>query len=64
MHNAAYQGPVAPVDGQLIGVDGAEHHTLLGRGIEYADVVNTVSPTYLREILTPELGMGLDAVLR
>ena len=37
---------------------------LLKAGIIYADVVNTVSPTYAREIQTPEFGQGLDGVLR
>ena len=33
-------------------------------GIEFADALSTVSPTYAREIQTPELGFGLDARLR
>src|SRR3989338_4728276 len=33
------------------------------RGIMYADVINTVSPTYAREILTEEFGEGLNALL-
>ena len=33
-------------------------------GILYADGVSTVSPTYAREIQTPEHGAGLDAFLR
>ncbi|HZY42084.1 MAG TPA: glycogen synthase [Anaerolineae bacterium] len=36
----------------------------LARGIAHADVVNTVSPTYATEILTPALGDGLDGLLR
>lgn len=33
------------------------------RGIMYADVINTVSPTYAREILTEEFGEGLSELL-
>ena len=33
------------------------------RGIMYADIINTVSPTYAREILTEEFGDGLDKLL-
>ncbi len=37
---------------------------LLKGGILMSDAVSTVSPTYAREIQTPELGFGLDGVLR
>lgn len=33
-------------------------------GLLYADLITTVSPTYAREIQTPEFGCGLDGVLR
>ena len=36
----------------------------LGRGIHFADVVNTVSERYASEIQTPQLGEGLDELLR
>jgi len=36
----------------------------LKRGIIYADIINTVSENYAREILTPEYGEKLDEILR
>jgi starch synthase len=36
----------------------------LKTGILHADLLTTVSPTYAREIVEPELGMGLDGALR
>ncbi len=33
------------------------------RGIMYADTINTVSPTYAKEIMTPAYGEGMDAIL-
>lgn len=38
--------------------------SLMGRGIIFADIITTVSPTYAREILTPTYGEGLDPILR
>lgn len=38
--------------------------SMLKAGIVYADVVTTVSPTYAKEICTPEFGYGLDGLLR
>ena len=37
---------------------------LLKTGIVFADMINTVSPTYAREIREPEQGCGLEGVLR
>ena len=33
-------------------------------GVMYADLITTVSPTYAREIMTEEYGMGLEVALR
>ncbi len=33
------------------------------RGIMYSDIITTVSPTYAKEITTPEYGEGLDKIL-
>jgi starch synthase len=76
IHNLAYQGifgyrvlEIAGVDeyGFLADVDLPHLNDavdFMGRGIYYADIVTTVSETYAREILTPEFGEGLDALLR
>ena len=36
----------------------------MARGIHHATLVNTVSPTYAREMMTPASGMGMDSLLR
>ncbi|MFV0244293.1 MAG: glycogen synthase GlgA [Qingshengfaniella sp.] len=74
IHNIAFQGlapaalradlglPEAGFD-----VEGYEYFgqiSALKAGIVYADRLTTVSPTYARELTTPEFGMGLDGVLR
>src|SRR5450432_2342252 len=42
----------------------AYRDSLMALGILAGDWLTTVSPTYAREILTPEFGHGLDGVLR
>jgi len=39
------------------------HINAMRRGIMHSDLVNTVSPTYAKEIMTHEFGEGLDALL-
>lgn len=74
IHNLAYQGtfpkPVVPHLGlpwDVLRLEAMEFHDQLSfmkAGLVFADALTTVSPTYAREILTPDGGMGLDAVLR
>jgi len=72
VHNLAFQGHFPLADLGMMGLadrevlivpTDAEQGNALGTGILAADLVTTVSPTYAREILTPEQGMGLDEVL-
>jgi starch synthase len=74
IHNLGYQGifPARAVeDAGLTPVRRHLHREELERGrvgflrtgILYADLLTTVSPTYAREIQTPELGLGLDRLL-
>jgi starch synthase len=74
IHNLAFQGifsfdQVKPLElpHESVGLEGAEFYgkvSFLKGGIVYADAINTVSPTYAREIQMHELGFGLDGVLR
>jgi starch synthase len=75
VHNLAYQGhfPKRVMDelglpwelfraeGGLEFYDGVN---LLKWGVVFSDALTTVSPTYAREIQTPEQGYGLDGLLR
>lgn len=71
LHNLAYHGwtPLAAVAGLgLTPGDGilsssADGIDLLRAGIERAELVNTVSPTYAAQARTPAYGFGLDEVL-
>src|SRR5260370_19528085 len=48
-----------------VGIPGLDNVVnVLGRGIHFSDVVNTVSQRYDAEIQTPELGEGLDELIR
>ena len=48
-----------------VGIPGLDEAVnILGRGIHFADVVNTVSERYAAEIQQPEFGEGLDEVIR
>jgi starch synthase len=72
VHNLAYRGwtprsrlgqlGLAPGDG-VVGFDD-EGIDVLASGIARSELVNTVSPGFAREVLTPELGFGLDGLLR
>lgn len=74
VHNLAYQGLFAQADFGLLGLPshfmaatGLEFHgqlSLMKAGLKFAHRVTTVSPTYAREIATPEFGFGLDGVIR
>ena len=75
IHNIGYQGmfgsdthfDIAPTGGMPVTGDvdlSNRHLNWLREGIRHAHCVTTVSPTYAREIRSPEGGHGLDAQLR
>jgi starch synthase len=74
VHNLAFQGHFpAALLGELglparaLAIDGVEYFKGVGflkAGLQFADRITTVSPTYAREIMTPEFGMALDGLLR
>ncbi len=74
VHNLAYQGLF---DRTLLGrlglpeslwsPESLEFHgqlSFIKGGLVYSDMLSTVSPTYAREIRTPDFGCGLDGLLR
>lgn len=74
IHNMGYQGVYGKEKFTDLGIDwnlyygaGFERDgaiNFLQAGISCADMVTTVSPTYAKEIQTPEGGFGLDGLLR
>ncbi len=74
IHNLAYQGLFPwetfnrlKLPQELWSVDGLEFHgrlSLLKGGLVFADQLTTVSPSYAKEIQTPQFGYGLEGLLR
>jgi starch synthase len=74
IHNLGYQGLFWHPDWHLLNLDQSlfsprflEFYgkiNFLKGGIVFADVITTVSPTYAKEIQTPDQGFGLDGVFR
>ncbi|HEX5329444.1 glycogen/starch synthase [Sulfuricurvum sp.] len=74
IHNLAYQGvfessilPRIGIDERYFTMEALEFYNQVNymkAGIAYADVITTVSPTYAKEILTPEFGCGLEGFLQ
>jgi len=74
IHNLAYQGigsselfKIVNLPGHFFTHDYLEFYgnlNLLKAGLVFSDVITTVSPSYAREIATPEGGEGLDGLIR
>jgi starch synthase len=74
VHNLAFQGSfpawmlsVIGLPPHAMSIDGVEYYGAIGylkAGLQFADRITTVSPTYAREIMTTQFGMGLDGLLR
>lgn len=74
VHNLAFAGRFAPellpalgFPPQAYTIEGVEYFgsiSFLKAGLQFADRITTVSPTYALEIATPESGMGFDGLLR
>jgi len=73
IHNLAYQGlfdratfdrlRLPEIFWTLHSLEFHKHLSFIKGGIVFADRVNTVSPTYAREILTRDFGCGLEGLL-
>ncbi|HYN58046.1 MAG TPA: glycogen synthase GlgA [Rubrivivax sp.] len=74
IHNLTFQGLFRHDDCALLGLSSRymsptalEFHgqlSFMKAGLKFADRVTTVSPSYAREIATPEFGAGLEGVIR
>ncbi len=72
IHNLAYQGICGRLILTFAQMDKLPHLTgevpgqvnWMAQGIAHADLVNTVSPTYAREIVAGAAGMGLSELLK
>ena len=74
VHNLAFPGKASRDLLGLLGlplqsyaIDGVEFHgtiSLLKAGLQFADRITTVSPTYAAEICTEDAGMGFGGLLR
>ncbi len=74
VHNIAFQGQFAAslfaslgLPAEAFAINGVEYYGKVGflkGGLQCADALTTVSPTYANEIQTPDFGMGLDGLLR
>jgi starch synthase len=74
IHNLAFQGNYERawlrrlgLPDELFSIDRLEFHgrmSFLKGGIVHAGAINTVSPTYAREIQAEEFGCGMDGLLR
>jgi starch synthase len=73
IHNLAFQGvfpaatlPVLGLGWDVLRIEAMEFWgqiSYLKGGINFSEKITTVSPTYAREILTPELGFGFHGIL-
>lgn len=73
IHNIGYQGlfprdefTKLGLDWSLFDIEGLEFYgkvNVLKGGIVFSDIINTVSPTYSKEIQTKEFGFGMEGLL-
>lgn len=74
IHNIGYQGlfnkeefSKMGLDWSLFNMENLEFYdkiNILKGGIVFSDIINTVSPTYSKEIMTTQQGFGLEGILQ